>query len=125
MQYSIDNNEKLIAWHTLSHSQQQLISNHLFYELGTQIDAEPIYKNGRIYFNYTGDVCNRNTNESFTLLIITTCDYSSHIQNPIVLMPYVSFVYRPFTKILCAINALNGFFCVFFAPIFIDLCIDR
>lgn len=57
---------------------------------GTEHDAEPIYTNGRVYFNFTGDICNQKTNESFTMLIITTCDYSSHIQDPVIFMPYVS-----------------------------------
>ncbi|XP_031627910.1 cation-independent mannose-6-phosphate receptor isoform X2 [Contarinia nasturtii] len=57
-------------------------------KFGTQLDAEPIYTNGRIYFNFTGDVCDKDTNETFSLLIITTCDYSSHISSPTILMPY-------------------------------------
>lgn len=57
---------------------------------GTQLDAEPIYTNGLIYFNFTGDTCDKNTNEPFTLIIMTVCDYSSHIKEPLILMPYVS-----------------------------------
>lgn len=48
-----------------------------------------MYANGRVYFNFTGDLCNKATNQSYNLLILTMCDYSSHTQNPIVFMPYV------------------------------------
>lgn len=60
------------------------------FDTGTEHEIEPIYTNGRIYFNYTGDICKKKTNETSNLIIILTCDYSSHIQNPITLMPYVS-----------------------------------
>lgn len=52
-------------------------------------EMEPIYVDGRVYFNFTGDLCNKATHQSYNLLILTMCDYSSHTQNPIVFMPYV------------------------------------
>lgn len=58
-------------------------------ETGSEKDAQPVYTNGRTYFNFTGDVCNKNTSEPYNLLIITMCDYSSRVQNPIIFMPYV------------------------------------
>lgn len=57
--------------------------------LGTSLDTEPILTNGRIYFNFTGDICNKKLNESYNLQIILMCDYSSHIAKPLTLMPYV------------------------------------
>lgn len=58
--------------------------------IGLANESEPILTNGRLYFNFTGDMCNKETKELYTLLILTTCDYSSHISAPIILMPYVS-----------------------------------
>lgn len=62
----------------------------MHWDLGAKSEeAEPIYTNGRVYFNFTGDLCNKATNQSYTLLILTMCDYSSHTRNPIIFMPYV------------------------------------
>lgn len=82
-------------------------------------EAEPIYTNGRVYFNFTGDICNKSTNESYTLLILTMCDYSSHTQNPIILMPYV-ILNSAFSSISCIItyNIEFAFFFSFFHPYF-------
>lgn len=86
-------NINLVCWKTFTIYPQQpdihKLERYLF-DTGTEHEIEPIYTNGRIYFNYTGDICNKKTNETFNLIIILTCDYSSHIRNPIILMPYVS-----------------------------------
>lgn len=86
-------NINLVCWKTFTIYPQQPDINKLeryLFDTGTEHEIEPIYTNGRIYFNYTGDICNKKTNETFNLIIILTCDYSSHIRNPIILMPYVS-----------------------------------
>lgn len=86
-------NINLVCWKTFTIYPQQSDINKLeryLFDTGTEHEIEPIYTNGRIYFNYTGDICNKKTNETFNLIIILTCDYSSHIRNPIILMPYVS-----------------------------------
>lgn len=70
-------------------SRQFLIVFYLLLTLGSTNDTEPIYTNGRIYFNMTGDVCNTATNETYNLLVILACDYSSQTANPVVMMPYV------------------------------------
>lgn len=83
----------LDCWKTFIIYLQQSAINKLercLFDTGTEHEIEPIYTNGRIYFNYTGDICEKKTNETFNLIIILTCDYSSHIRNPITLMPYVS-----------------------------------
>lgn len=59
--------------------------------LGSADNTEPIYTNGRVYFNMTGDVCRTDTNEKYNLVVILVCDYSTHITYPVMLMPYVSF----------------------------------
>lgn len=82
--------------------------------IGSNLDAEPIYTNGRVYFNFTGGICNTKTNESYTLLIITTCDYSSHTQNPIVFMPYVIFFGFKNRFFLCRFTAVLNFLFLFF-----------
>lgn len=49
---------------------------------------EPIYTDGRLYFNLTGGVCNKS--QKYRLIVVLVCDYSSHVQEPLHLMPYVS-----------------------------------
>lgn len=86
-------NINLVYWKTFIIYPQQSDINKLercLFDTGTEHEIEPFYTNGRIYFNYTGDICKKKTNETFNLIIILTCDYSSHIRNPITLMPYVS-----------------------------------
>lgn len=86
-------NINLVYWKTFIIYPQQSDLNKLercLFDTGTGHEIEPFYTNGRIYFNYTGDICKKKTNETFNLIIILTCDYSSHIRNPITLMPYVS-----------------------------------
>lgn len=67
--------------------------------LGSPSDTEPIFTNGRVYFNMSGDICPHDTKEKYTLLVILACDYSSHTAVPVVLMPYVS---------CCSANALKN-----------------
>lgn len=55
---------------------------------------QPIYTQGRVYMNYTGDSICKKSKQPYTLLIVMICDYSSHISNPITLMPYVSFTFH-------------------------------
>lgn len=73
----------------IKYSKLQRIFNCLC--LGSAEDTEPIYTNGRVYFNMTGEVCRKDTNEKYNLNVILTCDYSSSTANPVILMPYVSF----------------------------------
>lgn len=54
----------------------------LIVSIGSDADKEPIYTNGRMYFNLTGDICNKETKEKFNLVILLLCDYSSEIQKP-------------------------------------------
>lgn len=63
-----------------------------FSGIGIDGSHEPVYTEGRTYFNLTGGVCNKKTNESYSLMIILICDYSSHVAQPMVLMPYVSYL---------------------------------
>lgn len=58
---------------------------------GSAAVVEPEYTSGRVQFNMTGDTCSTNAKLKYNLLVLLVCDYSSHIADPLTLMPYVGF----------------------------------
>lgn len=53
--------------------------------------SDPILTDGRIHFNYTGDVCEKNPKTRYNIQIILICDYSTQIKEPITNNEYVSY----------------------------------